>query len=191
MDNKLKIINYLGKHIKENFTMHELSKFLFVPYATFYRTLDGMIDLIAKEKKGNTILVRLKLDNPIISSYLAISSEEAKKEYLDKHPIINKILNELYIDDIVLLFGSYVKGKQTDKSDIDILIINKKGNKTISFSKHELLYKKKINPIFITINEFRDMLRDKEENVGKQVLKDHIILNNPKEFWECVLNAVR
>ena len=132
MDNKLKIINYLGKHIKENFTMHELSKFLFVPYATFYRTLDGMIDLIAKEKKGNTILVRLKLDNPIISSYLAISSEEAKKEYLDKHPIINKILNE-----------------------------------------------------------FRDMLRDKEENVGKQVLKDHIILNNPKEFWECVLNAVR
>jgi hypothetical protein len=28
------------------------------------------------------------------------------------------------------------------------------------------------------------MIRDKEENVGKQVLKGHIILNNPEKFWE-------
>ena len=34
------------------------------------------------------------------------------------------------------------------------------------------------------------MLKEKEENVGKQVLKNHIILNNPEHFWEMVLNGI-
>jgi|SRR3989344_1224079 len=190
MDNRLKIINYLGKHIKENFTMHELSRALQIPYATFYRTLEEIPDLAEKDRKGNAILVELKIDNPIVSSYLAVSSEEEKKEYLEKNPIIKRIASELDTKDVVVLFGSYAKRKQTEKSDIDILIINKKGNKTISFSKHELLYKKKINPIFITKMEFKEMLKDKEENLGKQALKDNIILNNPHEFWEVVLNGI-
>jgi hypothetical protein len=34
------------------------------------------------------------------------------------------------------------------------------------------------------------MLKDKEENVGKQALYSHIILNNPEAFWECVFNGI-
>ena len=34
------------------------------------------------------------------------------------------------------------------------------------------------------------MLKDKDENVGKQALKGHIILNNPEEFWGLVLNGL-
>ena len=34
------------------------------------------------------------------------------------------------------------------------------------------------------------MLKDKEENVGKQALKNHLILNNPEEFWGCVFNSI-
>ena len=34
------------------------------------------------------------------------------------------------------------------------------------------------------------MLKAKEENVGKQALKYHVVLNNPEEFWGCVLNAI-
>ena len=70
------------------------------------------------------------------------------------------------------------------------MIINKEGKKDISFSKYELLFKTKINPIFITKKEFKLMLKDKEENIGKQALYDHIILNNPQEFWECVFNGI-
>ncbi len=61
------------------------------------------------------------------------------------------------------------------------------GKKPISFSKYEIIFKKKINPIFITEAEFKKMLRDKDENVGKEALKNHIILNNPQKFWEMVL----
>ncbi len=191
MDNQLKIINYLGKHLQERFTMHELSKLLNIPYASFYRTIQQMNHLITTESVGNSKTIKLNTQNPIIKAHLTISSDEEKKEFLEKHPIIKKISNDLNTKDVVLLFGSYAKGKETEKSDIDLLIINKDGKKSISFSKQELLYQKKINPIFLTRKEFKNMLKDKEENVGKQALQNHVILNNPEEFWGNVLDIMK
>lgn len=189
MDNKLKIINYLGKNMHQPFTMHELSKLIKVPYATFYRTIQTMKDLVRIQPIGKSKTLSLSTENPAIKSYLAISSDEEKKEFLKKQPIINKIVSESQTKDTMVLFGSYAKGNEREFSDIDMLIINKKGEKSISFSKYELLFKKKINPIFFTKSEFIHMLQEKEENVGKQALKRHIILQNPENFWECVLNG--
>jgi len=189
MDNKRKIINYLGKHQK-SFTMHELSKLLNIPYASFHRTIQQMKDLIITENIGKSKALKLNTPNPIVKAHLIISSDEEKKEYLEKHSIIRKINNDLVTNDVVILFGSYAKGKETEKSDIDLLIINKEGKKSLSFSKYELLYQKKINPIFITKKEFKNMLKDTEENVGKQALQNHIILTNPEEFWGNVLDAI-
>lgn len=192
MDNRLRIMGYLGKNLlrDKSFTMHELSKLLSIPYASFYRTIKRMRDLLVIEDVGRAKIIRLNLENPTIKSYLTIASEEEKKEYLKKQPMIRKISSEIQTKDIVALFGSYASNTQTKSSDIDILVINKDGKKSISFSKYELLFKKKINPIFVTKKEFRLMLREKEENVGKQVLNNHIILKNPEGFWEVVLNAV-
>ena len=189
MDNRLKIINYLGKHIEKSFTMLELSKATKIPYATFYRTIQEMKEVVTIQTVGKAKTVTLDTNNAAIKSYLIISSEEEKKEFLEKHLIIKKIATELNTTDIVVLFGSFAKGTQRQTSDIDILIINKKGEKSLSFSKYELLFKKKINPIFVTKSEFITMLHEKEENVGKQVVENHIILNNSELFWECVLHG--
>jgi predicted nucleotidyltransferase len=189
MDNNLKIINYLGKNMTKSFTMHELSKILKIPYATFYRTILKMKDIINTDKIGHSNSISLNLGNSILKHFLIISSDEEKKEFLKKQPIINKIALELNTNDAVILFGSYAKHNQKENSDIDLLIINNKGNKSISFSKYELLFKKKINPIFVTGKEFYLMLQEKDENLGKQVLNNHIILNNPETLWECVLNG--
>lgn len=190
MDNKLKIVNYLGKHLEQRFTMHELSKLLSIPYASFYRTIQQMTDVLNIEAVGKAKTICLNTSNPIVSAYLTISSDEERKIFLKKQPIIRNIASELNTKEIVILFGSYAKGKETEKSDIDLLIINKEGKKSISFSKYEVLFKKKINPIFVTEKEFKEMLKDKEENVGKQALKAHIILNNPKFLWRLVLNGI-
>jgi len=191
MNNKFKILNYLGKNLDKKFTMHELSSLLDIPYASFYRTIQDMSELLVKEKAGKSTLIAINLRNKIIASFLAVSSWEERKEQLKKKPIINKLANELNTEDIVILFGSYAKGTATERSDIDILVINKKGDRSISFSKYELLFKKKINPIFVTKQEFKLMLKEKGENVGKQALKSHIILNNSAKFWEVVTDAVQ
>ena len=189
MDNKLKIINYLGKHNNRVFTMHELSIAIEIPYATFHRTINKMAGLVNMQKIGKSKTISLNKGSAAVKPYLAISSEEEKKEYLKKQPIISKIASELNTDNIVVLFGSYAKGTEDESSDVDILIINKDGNSSLSFSKYELLFKKKINPIFFTKSEFKRMLRENGENVGRQALKSHIILNNSEGFWEEVLHA--
>lgn len=190
MDNKQKIINYLGKHPNKKYTMHELSKELNIPYASFYRTIESIKDLLIIEEVGKSKIISLDKQNKVVKSHLVISSDEERKDYLKKYPIIRKMYQELNTEDIVALFGSYAKKSQTEKSDIDILIINKDGKKSISFSKYEVLFKIKINPIFVTKKEFKLMLKDKEENVGKQALCNHIVLSNPEAFWECIFNGI-
>ncbi len=191
MDNKLKVINYLAKHTEKAYTMHELSKQLAIPYASFYRTIHAMKDILHIHPIGKAKTLTLNKQNPTLKAYLTIASDEEKKEFLEKQPMIKKIAGELETDNVVVLFGSYAKGKQTEKSDVDILIINKDRKKSISFAKYEVIFKKKINPLFVTKEEFKKMLQEKEENVGKQVLKEHIILNNPEVFWEYILNAIQ
>ncbi len=190
MDNSNKIMNYLGKNVGRSYTMHGLSKLLHVPYASFYRTIQKIKDLLVVETVGKSKTIKLNKDNPVVKAHLIVASDEERKEFLKKNKIIKLIANELDTRDIVVLFGSYAKEKHTERSDIDFLVINKDGKKSLSFSKFELLYKKEINPIFITKQEFKGMLRDKEENVGKQALNSHVILNNPEGFWGCVLNGI-
>ena len=190
MDTNHKIINHLGKHPNGKYTMHELSRELNIPYASFYRTINSIKDLLIIEEVGKSKIIALDKQNKVVKSHLVVSSDEERKDYLKKYHIIRKIYHELNTKDIIVLFGSYAKKTQTEKSDIDFLIINNNGKKTISFSKYELLFKIKINPIFITKKEFKLMLKDKEENLGKQALYSHIILSNPEGFWECVFNGV-
>ncbi|MBI2106661.1 nucleotidyltransferase domain-containing protein [Candidatus Woesearchaeota archaeon] len=189
MDNNHKIINFLGKNIGKEYTMHNLSNLLKVPYATFHRVIKKMGSIIQIKEIGKSKVIRLNISNPIIKSRLTVASDEERKEFLENEIIIKKIANELNTQDIVILFGSYAKGTKTQKSDIDLLIINKDGRKSLSFSKYEVIYKKQINPLFITKREFKEMLKSDEENVGKQALNNHIILNGPEEFWGLVLDA--
>jgi len=190
MDNILKIINHLGK-TQARFTMHRLSAILNIPYATFYRTVNEMKGLIMMQLIGHSKLISLNINNSIVKAYLAISSDREKNEFIIKQPIIKILHDEIDTNDVVLLFGSYAKGKETSRSDIDILVINNHGNRSISFRKNELIFRKKINPIYLSIREFSEMLKQSDENIGKQALKYHIVLNNPIDFWNMVINAVR
>ena len=64
MDNKLKIINYLGKNQK-GYTMHELSRNLNIPYASFYRTVQQLKDLLLIEPVGKSKVLKLNMNNPV------------------------------------------------------------------------------------------------------------------------------
>lgn len=187
MDNKLKILLYLAKN-RDSFTFHELSKLLSIPYATFYRTTKLMDDLINVQVKGKSKLISINWTE-IVLSYLAIASFEEKKEFMQKHQIIRRI--EQKAKEITLVFGSYAKGKQNKRSDIDVMIINEKGKKNNDFSDLELLYDVKINPIFFTKEEFVQMLTDKEENVCTQALNNHVLLSGFTEFWRLVVDGVQ
>lgn len=191
MDNKLRVLLYLAKNQGETNTMNELAKRLHIPYATFYRTIQELGDLLIIETVGQAKTLQINAQQPVLTSHLALASWQEREEFLKKQPVLKKIAEDLSPEDTVLVFGSYAKETQTERSDIDLLIINEKGEKNTSFSKHELLYKKQINPITTSTEEYEEMLRDKNENVAKQALKNHVILQNPQAFWELTLHANR
>ena len=190
MDNSSQILLYLAKNQHKKFSMLELSKLLKIPYASFHRTIKKLKNQLITEHIGQTKAITINSKNQLNLAYLTIAATKETEEYLEKKPIIKTIAREIKTKDVVILFGSYAKNEERKKSDIDIIIINKKGERSMSFSKHELLLDKEINSLFFTEKEFKLMLKDKEENVGKQALKNHIILNNQKRFWEIVYNEL-
>jgi len=95
--------------------MHELSKLVNIPYASFYRTVQHMEDILDVLVVGKSKTMSLKTNNPVVKAHLTVSSDEEKKEFLHKQPIIKKISSEIGTADIVILFGSYAKKKETEK----------------------------------------------------------------------------
>lgn len=183
MDNKNSLLVFLAKNMDKSLSLNQISKFSRIPYATLYRLHDKNKSLLDKKIIGKSIVISLK-KTEIVKNYLIIASYEEMNEFLAKNPLFKKISEDLSKGDYsLILFGSYAEGKQTKASDVDLLIINKDGSKNINFSKYETLFKIEINPIFVSFIEFEVMLKDKEENVGKQVLKKHIILYNQELFW--------
>ncbi len=183
MDNKNSLLVFLAKNMEKSLSLNQISKFSGIPYATLYRLHDENKSLLDKKIIGKSIVISLK-KTEIVKNYLIVASYEETSEFLAKNPLFKKISEDLPKGDYsLILFGSYAEGKQTKSSDIDLLIINKNGSKIINFSKYETLFKIDINPILVSLIEFETMLKDKEENVGKQVLKKHIILYNQELFW--------
>ena len=44
--------------------------------------------------------------------------------------------------------------------------------------------------MIFTEKQFKEMLKIKEENVGKQILKNHVILHNPELFWNIIYGVL-
>jgi predicted nucleotidyltransferase len=74
---------------------------------------------------------------------------------------------------VLIIFGSYSGGRSTEKSDLDVFVI---GN-IKEIEDLEQLYNIKINIIKSSEDKF-----DKEENIIKEIMQNHIILKGAEEF---------
>ena len=195
-----KLLIYLVSNKDTQITIREISLSLNIPYMTLSRLIKKLSKqkLITIEKKGNNYLCKINLKYPLLKHYLIIASEEITQGYLYQQPIISiihkTILKYASKNNVALLFGSYAKNKPEKHSDIDLAVISK-NKKSLEKLKKELsylekLYDKEINILIFTPNQFKEMLNTTEENVGKQILKNHLILYNPELFWEVALNGI-
>ena len=185
MDNSNLILHRLASNPDEEYTLHELSQKLGIPYTTFLREIKRIESAVRIRKKGRSKLISIRY-NELARAYATIASYTKTQQAFQNYPVLAKIAEET--TGIALVFGSYAKGTQTKDSDIDILVVGE--SNTRRFSKQQLLFKKQINPITITHEEFAAMLRADEENVVKQALRDHIILSGHEAFWKEVSDVL-
>ncbi len=151
-------------------------------------------ELLKKRKVGNIILYSTNLENNTVFSYFDISIRETMSNLVKNSlKIIQDELSTIEFKSIVI-FGSYAEEKQTEKSDLDIAIfVNSKEDKKeceLSMKSAEL---KSILPIdfnVITKEEMLQMLKDKHENLGKQIAYKHLALQNPIVFYSIIKEGI-
>ena len=189
MDNLLKLVYALGQNLRDEIPIRQLSQEANVPYTTAYRLIKNNENLFLINKKGNIKLCSLNIKDNITKNYLILAERKQAESFMEKQPMFKILKKDLPRGDYCLiLFGSRANETNREKSDVDLCIVNKDGKKNISFSKFELLYKLEVNPLFMLKMEFKSLLKEKEHNLGDEIIKKHIILYGEEYFWNLVWN---
>ncbi len=188
---KLSVKEKLLKYLIENKTPQSimtLSGATLIDYKNTYNLVSKLEpEVISKEKIGNTSLIKIKLTpNPEIFSL----EDKRMAQFLKENKQLGLLKQDIESIDypflIALVFGSYVKKTPTKNSDIDLCIISDNEEKIKELiSKLELL-PLKLEIYTFTKNEFESMLKTKEENVGKEIVKNNILLYGIENYYNLV-----
>ena len=193
-------------------------------YATIYRKVESLVNqgILSKSMYGMASQIRIDLNNPKTISILSLIETKKHARFLIKlkgtlFASVNEIIkgtSKLSEFICVIIFGSYAKGRQNKNSDLDILVIYElpslinlsreqysKYNEDIRHSirgvlkTSELRGGPKISPIIISSVEHKGMILNKEINVAKETLLNHLILKGFNEYWReisiCRQNAIQ
>jgi len=191
--NQLKILELFRKHLFLKASIREMmNRIKSRSYQRVYEAVQELSkkNILVSDKIGNANLTSLSFSREAI---LLLSFLDEKQG--NKAPNYSKILDIKEISDyLILVAGSYASGKSSKKSDMDLVVIvpNKEDvvavqklieNKTMLFIPliHLYVFRKK---------DFIEMLTSKEENYGKEMVKNKIILKNAQMFYELVKEAV-
>lgn len=160
------------------------------------------INLLKKEKVleeriiGKSGILTLNLESDLTFDYLSLSSKRnisplvessldiLKKEILEKTPFFS-----------LVIFGSYAVGKEKKGSDLDIAIFiedttDKKHIEAIGNSvKLKTLLDLDLH--VIPKQEMLQMLKDKHENLGKQIARKHLAVYNARIYYEIIKEGMK
>lgn len=199
---QINLLQLFDRNFNSEFTINQIAKKINFDYAYANREVNKLIKrgIISKKTVGNAHLCSLNLKNDETIAIIFDYETHKKSSFYKGH----KVLKTFFLDFLkdakrynihsFVIFGSYASGKETKKSDLDILIISE--NKKQIDSMHKLINNAfklsdvEINPIFIGKKDFVEMLINKIKlNIGKEALRNHIIPYGIERFWELVLEA--
>lgn len=167
----LRLLENESKHLRRLSAESNISS------STVMRLLNNLIkenilDFVI-EGKNKIFFVKDSVEGNIAK----IELEYYKLREILENSTIQRLYKELKLlldDELVILFGSYAKKSQSKESDIDVYI--DKNNKGL---------KKKIEMISSKIS-IKSGFFDKNSFLGKEIIKNHIILNNPEKYYNLI-----
>lgn len=191
MNNALKTLKLFVDNKDSKFTIKKVAEALEMNYRIAHEEVTKLEKegLIKVTKIGNSKVCEFSY---VFDSRIA-EIEEIRKSELFK----NKDLQVMYlrIKEVespfycLALFGSYASKTNKKHSDIDLCLvtdypeINRKTNSVIS------LLPMNIHLLEFTSQEFLAMLRNKNFNVGNEIVKNNIILYGIESFYELISHA--
>jgi len=183
------IIKFLIELKNEELNILTISKRLSMDYKNVHSIIKRLEKekILKLERFGSSNRVRLIPQiHPLIFEAEYLRNKEVLR---DKNLAVmmddlnRKINSKLYL---LLLFGSYAKKTQTQKSDIDLMFIVADGNEeTFEKEVHQIIKSLPLPIHYLVFSEkqFQEMKDAKEPNVGQEALKDNIILSGIEIYY--------
>lgn len=151
--------------------------------------------ILKEQKIGNNIAYQINDSILALNTIGFIAEHKAAARHIP-HESIQKLISKIKTTFFILLItGSYAKGKQKETSDIDIVIIcDDKRNPGSILSQIKLeseLMSPEAHPYVFTQSQFYEMLTDKEENYGKESARNNLIITGGRAYYSILLEAIK
>lgn len=145
------------------------------------KTVSNILNKLEKEHilkfsyEGKNKYYYLNRFNPNIKEIIKLIEIDRKIKFIEKNKGLKKLFDELEkrTQGMLVIFGSYTQGTNTEKSDLDVFVIGKISN----IDDLEELYSIKINIIRSEKGKF-----NKKEAIIIEIIKNHIVLKGVEEF---------
>ena len=148
--------------------------------------------LLVSSRKGNLDIYRLNLANPLLAHTLQFLDAQESLGFPHLDIVMDSIERIPLRNYCMLVFGSYADGKQKRSSDLDVCFIVGSGDeKKIKphFSDIKLASAVDIDEHYITFDDFIRMLLREEENLAKQIFRNHRLFFNPDIYYKLIMEA--
>lgn len=190
---QIDIISYLLKEEKPQ-NIRGIARSLKKSYALVYNNIEDLRrkEIILKQNLPPAQIISLNKHAPV---ELLIEAEKRRKHrFLQKNKWAKVFLKDVLSHAktkffTLIIFGSYVRGKQTEKSDLDILVIvpKKEYFKEMERALNNAYTKIKKHIVIVDELDFIEMINKPNQlNVGNEVLKNHILLYGAEQYYQLV-----
>lgn len=184
---EINVLNLFVSRILDSFTIREVSRIIKKDLKIVHTSIKKLIakGFFIQEKQGLRLNYRENIPD------LAYIENLRKESFFKKNKLLKIHLNNFLEKTkdkffILLVFGSYASGKQTKKSDIDLLAVipehgerfERELNATLSVSTE------KFHINVINTESFKEMLGKRDEaNVVNETLGNHIIIYGAELYY--------
>ena len=167
----------------EAFYVRELARMTGIPAGSIHRELTALhaSGLLLREHNGNQVLYQANQECPIYLELAAIFRKTIGLATLMADALADKADRI----DLAFVFGSMATGRQTQASDVDVMII---GNIQLvdvvkAFSPVQQTLGREINPVIMTAKKFATQLKKNDRFVSRVLDEAKVfIIGNEDEF---------
>ena len=189
---EIMIMELFSTDPRQRYSIRNISKTIGKQYAPVHTAVQRLIKKMAlkKQRIGHTDYCSIDLGGD--ASIFCFAEAWRAKQFIRKNKdiglIIEEVLEKLKAQFYVLvLFGSYAKGRQTKNSDIDLLLIADNNSRAEELERTLAgISRLSIMPMHIismNYQDFIDMAKSKETNTVNQAISNHIILSGYEEYY--------
>lgn len=162
--NEIEILGCFFPKLKEK-TAKEIEIESRFSHETTFRLLKGLVEKKhLKEKKVGKTNVYEFIKNDLTYQVYVHYTTKRKLKFKEKYILIYKrlyeFLNEIQLEGIAIVFGSFAKGTENKNSDIDLLCVTNRKNVRKIAQTFKTKYNLNIQAIVVKISDFKNIKKD-------------------------------